>query len=90
MALVANPLPQDTLTIGKTVAYFDPTPDMAGLKYGHITAVVWGEAGTAQAPVTVTVRPYGAVGASTDVTGAGNLFRVVDDFIPPPAKRPNV
>lgn len=89
MALVANPLPHDTLTVGKTVAYFDPTADMAGLKYGQIVAVVWGE-DTTDEPVTVTVRPAGAPDDSTDVTGAGRFFRVVDDFIPPPAKRPNV
>lgn len=89
MALVANPLPHDTLTPGKTVAYFDPTPNMAGLKYGHIVSVEWGESGT-DIPVTVTVRPYGAADSSTDITGAGSFFRVVDDFIPPPAKRPNV
>lgn len=89
MALVANPLPHDTLTVGKIVAYFDPTPDMAGLNYGQIVDVVWGVSGT-NAPVTVTVRPLGAEDDSTDVTGAGNFFRVVDNFIPPPAKRPNV
>lgn len=89
MALVANPLPHGTLTAGKTVAYFDPTADMAGLKYGHIVDVVWGVSGT-DIPVTVTVRPYGAVDDSTDITDAASFFRVVDDFIAPPAKRPNV
>ena len=89
MALVANPLPHDTMTAGKTVAYFDPTADMAGLKYGMVVSVSWGVSGT-DLPLTVTVRPAGAVNDASNVTAAASFFRVVDDFIPPPAKRPNV
>jgi hypothetical protein len=86
MALVANPLPNDTLTIGKTVAYFDPTADMAGLKYGTVKSVAYGVSGTDE-PITVTVTPEAG---GSDVVGAARFFRVVDKFVPPPARRPNV
>lgn len=87
MALVANPLPSDTMTIGKTVAYFDPTADMAGLKYGDIVDVQWGVSGTDK-PLNITVRPKGVVGSGSDITAEAKFFRVVDELIP--QTRPNV
>ena len=74
MALVANPLPIDTLTEGKRVAYFDPTADMAGLKYGTVKSIAYGVSGT-NLPITVTVTPEVA---GADVVGAAAFFRVVD------------
>lgn len=76
MALVANPLPVDTMTVGKRVVYFDPTADVAGMKFGVITDVTRGATGT-DAPITVTVSPEGG---GTAVTGAAGLFRVVDNL----------
>lgn len=84
MALVANPLPVDTMTVGKRVAYFDPTADMAGLKYGTIKTVTYGASGTDE-PITLVVTPDGGGG---DVTAAAKYFRVVDDFVD--SNRPNV
>lgn len=86
MALVANPLPLDTHTIGKTVAYFDPTADMAGLKYGTIKSRTWGTSGTDEV-LTLVVTPEVA---GADVTGAARFFRVVDKQLTPPARVPNV
>jgi hypothetical protein len=86
MALVANPLPIDTMTAGKTVCYFDPTADMAGLKYGTIKSVAYGVSGTNE-PMTLTVTPDIA---GADVVGAARFFRVVDEFLTPPARRVNV
>lgn len=74
MALVANKLPVDTLVVGQRVVYFDPTFDVAGMKFGHITAVTRGTSGT-QAPISLTVKPEGT---GADVTGAAEFFRVVD------------
>lgn len=82
MALVANPLPIDTPSVGKRVAYFDPTPDMAGLKYGHIKSIAYGVSGT-NVPVTLTVTPEIA---GADVVGNATFFRVVDKI----PGRPNV
>lgn len=76
MALVANPLPHDTMSIGKRVAYFDPTADMAGLKYGTIKTVTRGVSGT-DAVLTLVVTPEVA---GSDVSGAAAFFRVVDDI----------
>lgn len=76
MALVANPLPIGTMSVGKRVAYFDPTADMAGLKYGTITGLERGVSGT-DLPITLTVTPE-AGGA--DVEAAASFFRVVDDI----------
>ena len=87
MALVANPLPVDTMTVGKQVVYFDPTADLAGMKFGKVKSVVWNTTPSTAVPLTVTVTPD-AGGA--DVVGAAAFFRVVDNFVPPPAKRPNV
>ena len=86
MALVANPLPHDTMTAGKTVAYFDPTADFAGLKYGTVKSVEYGDSGTDEV-ITVTVTPDIA---GADVVGAARFFRVVDEFLTPPARRVNV
>ena len=86
MALVANPLPIDTHGIGKTVAYFDPTADMAGLKYGTVKTRTWGTSGT-DPVLTLVVTPE-IPGA--DVTGAASFFRVVDKFTAPPTRVPNV
>lgn len=74
MALVANPLPIDPPVIGQRVVYFDPTADMAGMKYGTVKSVAYGESGT-DLVMTVTVAPE-AGGA--DVVGAASFFRVVD------------
>lgn len=82
MALVANPLPHDTMTEGKRVAYYDPTADMAGQKFGEIVTVTRGASGTDE-PITLTVKPE-AGGAN--VTGAARFFRVVDDLWETPAK----
>jgi hypothetical protein len=76
MALVAPALPFDTLTVGKKVVYYDPTFTIAGQKFGTIKTVTWGTA-AGDAPVTVVVTPD-ITGA--DVTGPGNMFRVVDHF----------
>lgn len=76
MALVAPALPIDTLTVGKKVVYYDPTFTVAGQKFGTIKSVVW-ETTAGSTPVTVVVTPD-ITGA--DVTGPGNMFRVVDHF----------
>jgi hypothetical protein len=64
------------MSVGKRVAYFDPTADMAGLKYGSIKSIARGVSGT-NLPITLTVAPE-AGGA--DVVGAAAFFRVVDDM----------
>lgn len=74
MALVANPLPIDTMTVGKTVVYYDPTADKAGEKFGKIKSIAYGAYGTNE-PITLTVAP---VLGGADVVGAARFFRVVD------------
>lgn len=76
MALVANPMPVDTMVVGMRVCYFDPTADMAGLKYGTIKTVTRGESGT-DLVLELVVTPEVA---GSDVTGAASFFRVVDDI----------
>jgi hypothetical protein len=85
MAIVANALPMDTMTVGKLVAYFDPTADAAGLKYGTITNVRWDGTGTAK-PCRISVQP--STGGSVLADQDAQLFRVVDKIDGMP--RPNV
>lgn len=73
MALVANPLSHDVFQIGTRVAYFDPTADMAGLKYGHVKTITRGVSGT-DAVLTLVVTPEIA---GADVTDVATFFRVV-------------
>ena len=79
MALQANPLPIQAMTVGQRVAYFDPTADAAGLKYGKIKTLTWGTEGEAEAVLTAVVTPEIA---GADVTGAANFFRIVDFDVP--------
>lgn len=86
MAIVANILPIDTLTVGKRVAYFDPTSDLAGLKFATISAVRWGDASdVVECDIVNEASPYATV---TNV--AGRYLRVVDDFMGSASSRPNV
>lgn len=82
MALQANPLPIDTFVSGQRVAYFDPTADMAGLKYGKIVSVARGVSGT-DLVMTLTVKPEAG---GSNVVAAASYFRVVDGI----AAYPNV
>lgn len=86
MALVLPPLSVDTLTAGKRVVYYDPTADKAGEKYGTVVSVARGVSGT-DVPYTVTVAPEAG---GSNITGSAQFFRVVDDFVQPPLRDPNV
>jgi len=75
MALVANPIPLQSYQLGTRVAYFDPTADMAGLKYGRVSKITRGASGTDKV-LTIDVSPEAG---GDDLTAQDpTYYRVVD------------